>query len=226
MQRILLSLLFSAGIVLPMAAGAQETGRVYIEGRGGVTFLPDDETSDETGFTVKEEYDTGYNVGAAVGYAGPRGLRGDIEVRYRHNDLDKFTIIEDAGFGVANGLGDLDGLDLEFDAQVSSLAAMANLYYDIDLGFPVTPFIGGGIGFANVDVEATVLGETFIDDDDTVFAYQGTAGLTYDINGSFMLSLAYQYFRTGDVKVTSTDGEPGEGEYESHNVYLGLRYAF
>lgn len=226
MQRILLSLLMLAGIAQPMVAGAQETGRVYIEGRGGLTFLREDQTSDETGFTVEEKFDTGYNVGAAVGYAGPRGLRGDIEVRYRHNDLDRFTITEDAGFGVANGLGDLDGLELASDGEVTALAAMANLYYDFDFGFPVTPFVGGGIGFANVDVKANILGEQFIDDDDTVFAYQGTAGLTYDINGSFMLSLAYQYFRTGDVELTNTDGEPGEAEYESHNVYLGLRYAF
>lgn len=226
MRRFVLSGLAVLWVALPVVAAAQEKGRVYIEGRGGVTFLQEDTTSDETGFTIEDDFDTGYNVGAAIGYAGPRGLRGDIEVRYRENDLDSFTIREDAGFGVASGLGDLDGFKLSADGEVSVLAAMANLYYDFDFGFPVKPFIGGGIGFARVDVDASILDVSFIDDDDTVFAYQGTAGVTYDINGHLMVSLAYQYFRTGDLKLTNTDGERGEAEYESHNVFLGLRYAF
>lgn len=226
MRRIFVSLLLLVGIAQSTGAGAQETGRVYIEGRGGVTFVDEEETSDATGFTIEDEFDTGYNVGAAVGYAGPRGLRGDIELRYRQNDLDSFNIVEDAGFGVANGLGDLDGVKLSADGEVSVLAGMANLYYDFDFDFPVIPFVGAGIGFAWVDADASILGEQFLDDDDTVLAYQGTAGLTYDIDGNFMISVAYQYFRTGDVELTNTEGESGETIYSSHNVFLGLRYAF
>jgi opacity protein-like surface antigen len=59
-------------------------------------------------------------------------------------------------------------------------------------------------------------------DDDTVFAWQVGAGVSYAVNANFDLEVKYRYFVIDDVEIL-------DGEVESpssHNVYLGMRYTF
>ena len=103
-------------------------------------------------------FDTGFNVGITGGVdCGPG--RYELELTYRQNDFDQ---ISDPGFG-----------SLPVDGDISALAFMANAFWDIATGSPVTPYLGGGIGVANVSInDLGAFGVPFADDDDTVFAYQ------------------------------------------------------
>ena len=72
----------------------------------------------------------------------------EIALDYRTNDIDDSTVSGD----------------------VSALAGMVNGYFQLPIDFPVKPYIGAGIGVANVSAEAKAFGTKFVDDDDTVYA--------------------------------------------------------
>src|SRR3546814_12390061 len=62
--------------------------------------------------------------------------------------------------------------------------------------------------------------------DDTGFAWQLGGGLGFLVNDRMTVSLDYRYAGTSDPEYKTSDGGKLESEYQSHNVGLGLRYAF
>jgi opacity protein-like surface antigen len=209
----------AATAALLAAAPAQADG-LYIGAFGGVNFLDEADGSADLGggynFTVEVENDLGWGAGAAVGYAFDFGLRAEAEVAYRMNDLDQAS------------LGPV-ALDLEGDT--TALSIMGNLWFDIPLGGPVRPFVGGGLGMAQVslnDVEVPALGSgTFVDDSDWVFAYQLGGGIAFRVAPAVDITAEYRYFGTDNPEY-SLDAAAVDAEYEysSHSVLFGLRYHF
>jgi opacity protein-like surface antigen len=125
---------------------------IFTSKPGAVSLVNSTDLSENTGASFEVDYDPGFNIGGAVGYAASIGFRGEVEVGYRINDTDEITIVNDGGFGVANGLGSLNGLALSLDGEVSALTALVNVYYDIDTGSPFTPFVG--LGHAHISRRA------------------------------------------------------------------------
>ncbi len=102
---------------------------------------------------------------------------------------------------------------------------MGNGYYAFDLGAGFKPFIGAGIGIAYLDAELDLsvpgFGAASASDDDTVFAYQGIAGVEYEIPtdmATIALGVRYSYFAT-----TDPDFGGIEAEYATHNIMFGVR---
>ena len=70
--------------------------------------------------------------------------------------------------------------------------------FDIKTNSEITPYIGGGLGVANVAIDnlslsmngVTILGS----EDDTVFAYQVGLGIGYEINDEMTADFGYRYF--------------------------------
>lgn len=167
-----------------------------------------------TGITLAEiSFDSGIGFAGGFGHAYGNGLRTEVELAYRKNDLDKI-----AGRGPFAGLG-----STPLNGDISSLALMINGFYDFDLGLPVTPFAGAGLGFARVSIDSDWLG---VDSSDTVFAYQLGAGVAFALNPQVNLDLQYRFFATLDPELKSTSGDRFDTEYMTHNVMLGLRYSF
>lgn len=183
----------------------------YVNGQLGMTWLAD---ADNTAFgeTLESSYDMGFNVGAAGGYDfGPARVEG--EINYRQNDVDELGV---------PGVGSIGG-----DGDVSAFSLMGNGYWDIATGGPVTPYLGAGIGVAQVSMnDVGALGLTLADDDDTVFAYQFATGVVFDLNPMLALDLGYRYFATTDPEFKDSEGFKFDSEYQSHNLSLGLRYTF
>jgi len=154
MHEKLLALIAALAILAPGAARAQsaqdQLKGLYFELRGGGVLLDDADNSGPglTGDIVVESgFDTGYVVDGAIGYAHASGLRGEIALGYRSNDIDSLTIADDGGLGGLLDLGSLNGLStsaVSGDARMISL--MANGYYDFDLGGGLRPFLGAGVG--------------------------------------------------------------------------------
>jgi OOP family OmpA-OmpF porin len=108
-------------------------------------------------------------------------------------------------------------------AERHSVSGMANVIYDFDLGWPVTPQIGGGIGAAEVTRNLTnMFGGTH--DSVAVFAYQGLAGVRYWVSPILAVDLDYRYFGTDDTTFTSTNPDKIHSNYRTHNVVLSLTY--
>jgi opacity protein-like surface antigen len=229
MKRTLLSLLVALASVTLMASVASAAGapyypmHPYFSIHAGGTWLQDANVDfdDPALFDDEIEFDNGFNVGGAFGY--DYGLaRLEIELAHRENDVDTINV---------------DLIDFKGDGDFSATSVMLNGYWDFETGSPVVPYIGGGIGFANVSANNVKffdeLGAVrYVDDDDNVFAYQLAAGLAFALNPALTLDLGYRFFGTSDPELEAdpllVDPPFGdfETEFDSHNVSLGLRMNF
>lgn len=129
--------------------------------------------------------------------------------------------------GAATGTQSISG-------DYSAFTFMANGYYDFDLGSDWKPYVGGGIGFSRISLDANSVatGRLLVDDDDTVFAYQVAGGVGYEFalsqGRSVTVSLDYRYFGTESPTFESkvVPGRDFETEIDGHDISVGLRYGF
>lgn len=206
---------FLAAFFLPNVAAAQNWSQgVYLEVRGGTVFLTDSDIDDLAGIDdIELETDIGWLVEGAVGYAHDSGLRGEVAIGYRENEFDELE--GDPGGG---------SVSVDVDGDISAFTTMGNVYYDFYLGkygaqgalANLAPFVGAGIGLAVIDIDGD-LG----DEDDTTFAYQLMAGVSYAFTPNIAASLGYAFFSAPDADFDGVDFD-----YDSHNVMAGIRYTF
>jgi outer membrane protein OmpA-like peptidoglycan-associated protein len=111
--------------------------------------------------------------------------------------------------------------------SVNVWSGMVNALYDINLGWPVTPYVGVGAGYARIKAKnINVSGAQVMDDSDNQFAYQGIVGASYAITPNLKLGLDYRYFATLDPEFSTNTGTKVDSEYSAHTVMLGLRWEF
>lgn len=188
----------------------EKEGGFYISAAGGAVWVNDIDLLDEIDFSWIAEFDTGWAALGALGYDYGNGVRGELEVGYRDNDGE---IV-------------IDGPEGFFDsANVKALTIMANGLYDYDTGSSFTPFIGFGLGAAQVDGDFTGI---FSDDKAWAFAYQFIGGLNIGMSDRMELFADYRYLATAglewdfDVIPDVVDHD----EYRSHTVTGGIRVRF
>ncbi len=207
----------SAGIVallallLPSAAWAQDKPW-YVAGGLGASFLNDVDTTDSTGFTITTDFDTGFLGTGAFGRSFGN-FRAEGEVFYNTNDVSTVSAL---------------GISLAGSGDVSTTGLMVNGYYDFETNSKWRPYIGGGIGGANVSVNSlSVLGFLLADDDDTVFAYQVKVGVAYEFSPAWAGTLGYRFFATEDPDFDAPDGTPFSTDgIQAHVIELGVRFRF
>jgi OmpA-OmpF porin, OOP family len=194
-----------------------EVAAFYIGGEGGWTQLNTSTITGSNGHVDHETFKTGFNAGARAGYQwGPWRLEG--EFAYRRNDVRGEHDVS---------AHPLSGPPHSITGDRHAYAEMANLIYDVALAWPVTPHIGGGIGAAqvgrNVNPGGGLLGEH---SSDTVFAYQGIAGLRYLITPSVAFDLDYRYFATQGPTFRTATGVTQKADYQTHNLVASLTLLF
>ncbi|MFH2219221.1 MAG: outer membrane protein [Pseudomonadota bacterium] len=199
-------------VLFSSAVYASEPGP-YLSVQGGVTFLDDITFSGPGtgGVDVNVESNTGFGILGAVGYDfGMYRLEG--ELGYRKNDYD--TMTNPTGSAAAEG-----------DQTVWSF--MVNGIVDIENDTPFTPYFLLGLGWASLDVnEIKAAGDpTASNYDDSTFAYQFGVGVGYAVTESVTLDLSYRYFATSDPSYDDPAGAV-DGEYSTHNIFFGARFAF
>lgn len=191
--------LVTLAVAAPAPARAQQTGG-YVAVSGFFLGLTDTEIRDITtgGIERDIEADDGWGAALALGFGSRGGFRLEAEGAYRQNDLD------------VRGRG---------GADIHSIALMGNVYFEPQLGpFPLRPYIGAGVGGANVAFDADDLD---IDDDDWVLAYQGMVGAVLKLGARAGVFAGYRYFATDEPAFAGTDIE-----YRTHNLEVGLRFGF
>lgn len=206
----------------------------YFSATGGLSFNADaDFDSDAggsyggfgvSGLSSEADYDEGYLFGGALGYDFGK-IRVETELFYRENDFDEFEDVTANGVTInGNAMGDVNIGDYSADGDISALSCMLNGYYDFETSTPLTPYVGAGVGFTQLDVNSAsvnVDGESLelVNDDDTVLSYQVSAGFGYDVTRNTTIDVGYRYFATEDP-----DFDDFEGEYENHSVTFSVRY--
>jgi len=183
---------------------------------------------------VSREFETGGIFGLGIGYQFNSWLRFDVTGEYR--SASTFH-----GFEI-NTVG-ADIIPEQVTLIKSEWVALANIYADLGTWWYVTPFIGAGIGGANVRLSgftdsAVIPGPAFAMNSAPAgsqwnFAWALYAGLAYKVTPNFTVELAYRYLNLGDGKtgspITGYDGTYQGDHYElknidSHDLKFGVRW--
>lgn len=197
------------------------------------------DVADGTAYGWSTEFDSGLSVQGEFGVSHGSGARASVELTWSQADVDTHTDVTLGGGAIGSldaaalaGAPDPLGVtvaDLVADGQgeITSLGLFANAYYDFNTAGQFQPYIGGGIGIMDTDVEYAPSGVDIIDDGETAFAWQLKAGATWRVNETFDIYGEYAYRASDDIEV-SNDLFPGTLEIENQqNVFsIGARVRF
>jgi opacity protein-like surface antigen len=193
-----------------------------------------------TSFSQDSSFDTAGIFGLGVGYQFNSWLRADLTGQYRGRSGFRAT---DHIAGSAYG-SPYTGVD-NYTGTKSEWLVMANGYVDLGTWWCITPFIGAGVGAAQVtianfsDIGAnTIPGSTasFASAPSASkwnFAWAVHAGLAYKVNPGLTLELAYTYLDMGSGQtgvLTAYNGATTGNYYKfkditSHDLTIGMRWA-
>jgi opacity protein-like surface antigen len=251
-------LLGAASIAVIGSASQAQAGPFYVSVFGGLNFLTDKSaatsftsqtnrprfhtTSTHTG-AISEKSRTGFVLGGAVGVHLDRwvdGLRGELEASYRRNHIHgnwnshvtthhhRTSGGEGSTRSTTSGEGTISG-------HMSTFAMMANVWYDIDIGSKLKPYVGGGAGWARsrvdlrgINTAAKNNSSTTTSNENSGFAYQLGAGVRYEFMHDASVGIGYRYFRGPDVniffggKFANQTQIPLKFRDENHSVDLSL----
>jgi len=189
---------------------------------------------------ISKDFDGGPTFGVGVGYKFNNWFRADLTGEYRSktdfSGLDIITIPADPFPVVPN----------YYDAKKSEWLILANGYLDVGTWHGITPFVGAGVGAANIEISGfTDIGIGSIsggpavayggDHDEWNFAWAVHAGLGFEVTEAFTVELAYRYLDLGDARSGDLIASDGTNTIDnpmifeditSHDVKLGVRYTF
>lgn len=133
--------------------------------------------------------DTGYVVGGAVGMnvKSVPGLRAELEVSYRQNDVSVFKFIH---------------------ASHETTAVMGNLAYDFDAGLgAVKPYVLAGVGYGRN--KGVIENVSLLSLESSGFAWQLGAGVNAKVAEGVTLGVGYRYLQTPDISVLGYEVSDG-----------------
>ena len=193
-------------LALTMVVGigvSTSLAEAYISGSVGAVIVNDADI-DEGDLEGEVTFDTGIAFIGAVGSrsTGGNNSRVELELGYRTNDFDEFKAY---------------GQSANFDGDITTISLMGNVYLDVFTSGKFTSFIGGGVGYANIESDL----DSFGTKDDDVFAYQLILGGSIAASSKLYVDLQYRYFGTQDPEFGEIDAE-----YTTHNMLIGLRHSF
>lgn len=210
-------LLALAGLMLmvPGSAAAQSVLGPYIALGGGLDDMAERNLS-INGHSVSSQWKEGWGASAAAGYKWYFGLRTEAEISGRVAWVKTFN-------HVAPWAG------TQWDDSI-----MFNALYDFEFGWPVTPYVGAGLGGTQVQwgnnfrvpSQAT---PTIYDAESIRLGWQTIAGLSYTVTPQIALTLDGRIKGSvGDFNFPgSVAGRTiGQYNYLTRSIFLGVRYSF
>jgi OmpA-OmpF porin, OOP family len=232
------ALLAATVLAAPVAVKAQTFAQpysapisgLYVGLGAGVNFLQDETISQvQVGNrAVATGGNAGFNDGFTglgnVGWGFGNGLRAEIEGDYQTNKLQSV-----AGAAIAGG-------------NQQKYGVMVNALYDFNEGWPVTPYVGVGIGWQQVGMYSGRI-QTFnpnsftrIQNSSAEFGYQAILGVSYNLPiPGLALTAEYRFLGIAgnpDLKAqvfgpgVVTSGKIKFSDIYTHNILVGVRYAF
>jgi outer membrane protein OmpA-like peptidoglycan-associated protein len=143
-------------------------------------------------------------------------LRTEAELGFRTNDFSSVSIEGE----------DLDGA---IEGHTRTISVMANALVDFDLG-PVTLYGGGGLGLANIQQNLNIAGIVDGDDTQSLLAWQGIAGVAYNVTQQLAITAEYRYFSTFEnvdtFEIVDDEYLIEDQRFSNHSALIGVRYTF
>ena len=178
-----------------------DDARSYLTLGGGATMLQTANISDPSG---ADRISTlpGFNGMIATGLAWDVG-RVEISASYSDLQFDEQRVV-----GVVSPL----------DGNLQMFTLLASVFYDFNKDGAMSPYFGGGIGAARLDINSNDLAGN----DAFTFAYQLGVGLTLNTSDDFVIDVGYRLLGTNSVNF----GETKADYLMFHNANIGLRWLF
>jgi OOP family OmpA-OmpF porin len=165
------------------------------------------------------------------------GFDGDVTVGY---DLGVVRLEAEVGYRAANVTGLRTTVPLPAvpaavragtynyaGGRDSALSFMVNALWDFGDDDGVQGFVGPGLGVARVKSRLGVnTNANFLDDSDTVVAWQAIAGVRAPLSDNIDVSLKYRFFNAPGVTLTDVAGRSMYGRFRSHSILGGLTFNF
>ncbi len=208
------------GTYVPAPIPMEETARWYLRGDFSYSLFTDPESLVTNGASSEsitdDDVKDAYGLGGGFGYYISPSLRVDLTFDYH------FTTDVQASYSGSIG-GDFSGLEL------TSFAALANVYYEFAPHWRFSPYVGAGIGLAHHELRqptnATVI--NIENRDATALAGALMAGVSVSLGNGWLLDVGYRYLYLGDAKMTYAvaAGDPTLKikDLAAHQLRLGLR---
>ncbi len=234
-------LLATTALALIASPSSAQADGLYISIFGGLNFQSDSsgsQTSSGTPSTFtafSEDADTGFVLGGTVGASLDKwlhGLRAEVEASYRRNDIQGAWInVIDFSASSSSEAGPLT-------ANVSNFALLANVWYDVEMGWKVKPYLGGGVGWARAKLDGAAAvttstgccaldGAQTFSRENSGFAWQLGAGFNYEASPGVNVGLGYRYFRGPDFDpiFIGKNNLPVGFDNDNHSVAANLTIA-
>ncbi|MHA1164844.1 MAG: outer membrane protein [Alphaproteobacteria bacterium] len=185
----------------------------YLRGDFGWALYETPNIGDATTSYTNDDMGDAFSLGAGFGYNFRDTIRGDITVDYR----------SDTDVSATNAV-------TTHRTDLSSVAVLANVYYDFQGRNRLTPYVGGGIGFAYNETDNHMIngGGGTSGHGQAEFAGALMAGFSYRMNDSWLLDAGYRYLFLGDAKTESTATTNGLKieDIRAHELRFGFRREF
>jgi outer membrane protein OmpA-like peptidoglycan-associated protein len=219
----------AASVAVIGTASAQNVTGFYVGGAAGLSIVDQiDGTYKPVGTKASQDYKSGYGLSGALGYGYSNGFRSEIEAAYSEANT------KNTSYSLGNGITASTG------GNANAFSLFGNALYDFNLGLPVTPYLGVGLGWlrlaAETKVNSTVGNIKLLDDSTDAIGYQLVAGLSLPIVDNLKATLDYRFKSSFNKPKFDTTAEARNlnanlRTYEAdrpmiHNVFLGLRYEF
>jgi opacity protein-like surface antigen len=215
----------SANLAFAPAAMAQYMGESprdyfptwYVGLRGSVNMLS---ASDSGNLPLKDtDGHPGFSGGAAVGINMPRALiepiaglsfEGEVMQYWQHVDGD-------SNFLTASG-----------DRNYEITTYMLNAYYNIPTNTLFTPYVGGGFGMADVQLDPDPNAPTPGNDEDSVAAWQAMVGLRFEENPRALTEwhVGYRYLSLDEPQFDNGYGGKTILDTQVHSLEAGVNFRF
>jgi OOP family OmpA-OmpF porin len=215
--------LIGAALVLSFVStfnAACQQGHFYVKGDLGGNLTQDTDLKEFFGPVTagsKIKFDPGARFGVSAGYWITDWFAAEGETGIMANSIKSITDASRA------------------DAVFSNVPFLANVRFQIP-NARFSPYIGGGAGGAAsvLDTDRITINGTTMDgsDSDAVFAYQGFAGVKYQINDQMWAGIEYHYFATSrpewqaDFAFGTDTDKVRFGGARTHSLSLTFSYSF
>jgi opacity protein-like surface antigen len=212
---------YAADLVQPGVVAAPapaDTSGLYISVFGGYAFSNAVNAHSTQGDTdVSVPYDGGYLIGGAIGTHLMPNLRGEVEASYVSRGVSA------GAFGSGGGTGTATGTN-------STLYLLGNLWFDLDTGSAITPYIGGGIGAAVIMPNITLDPGPGFGYDTAGYAFAGQlgAGIKFQLADNISADLGYRAKGVFNASLTGSGGASNltNVNYIDQIVQVGLNFGF
>lgn len=211
---------FAAFSILGGEIASAQQGHLYVKGDLGGNITQDTDLKEFFGPVTpgsKVKFDPGVRFGVAAGYWITDWFAAEGETGIMANNIKSITEASRA------------------DATFSNVPFLANLRIQVP-NARFSPYIGAGAGGSAsvLDTDRITINGTTMDgsDSDTVFAYQGFAGVKYQINEQMWAGIEYRYFATdrpewqADFAFGTESDKVRFGGARTHSLSLTFSYSF